>query len=139
MEPERVWKVLSRAEDSLLQQLAAAVLREAPEITVVKEPRVGLVMMRARESVEGRVFNLGEVMVSECMVALGDVAGWGCCLGEDLSRAHRLAVIDLALRVPLRSAPLILAALQEEEARIKHEEKCLFAAVARSRVDFEVM
>lgn len=139
MNKERLRTILYRVDNGILTQLARSVLAAAPEIKVIKPPQVGLVMMRARETVENQPFNLGEVLVTECTVALGEATGWGCCLGEDPDRAYHLAVLDLALHLGVGPVDKIEATLLAEEERILQEDRTEFANIARSRVQFELL
>lgn len=139
MNKERLRTILHRVDNGILSQLAHSVLAAVPEIRVIKPPQMGLVMMRARETVENQPFNLGEVLVTECTVALGEATGWGCCLGDDPDRAYHLAVLDLALHLGVGPVDRIEAALLAQEERILQEDRAEFANIARSRVQFEVL
>ncbi|AEG15799.1 phosphonate C-P lyase system protein PhnG [Desulfofundulus sp. TPOSR] len=139
MNEERLRTILHRVDNGILSQLARSVLAASPEIRVIKPPQVGLVMMQARETVENEPFNLGEVLVTECTVALGEATGWGCCLGDDPERAYHLAVLDLALHLGVGPVDGIRAALLAEEERILREDGAEFANIARSRVQFEAL
>ncbi len=136
---ERFRTILHRVDKGILGQLARSVLAAVPEIRVIKPPQVGLVMIRARETVENQPFNLGEVLVTECTVALGEATGWGCCLGDDPDRAYHLAVLDLVLHLGVGPVERIEAALLAEEERILQEDVSEFASIARSQVQFDVL
>ncbi len=139
MEREKLFDILSMASDKTIEDMARLVLEEIPGAEVIKGPRVGLVMMQAKESVEDEIFNLGEVLVSECAVTSGNFVGWGICMGENLKRASNLALIDLALEasLPVASKILVVAEKERRDQEAKKEE--FFAAVLRSRVNFEVI
>jgi alpha-D-ribose 1-methylphosphonate 5-triphosphate synthase subunit PhnG len=139
MEREKLFDILSMASDKTIEDMARLVLEETPGAEVIKGPRVGLVMMQAKESVEDEIFNLGEVLVSECAVTSGSFVGWGICMGENLKRASDLALIDLALEasLPVASKILVVAEKERRDQEAKKEE--FFAAVLRSRVNFEVI
>lgn len=139
MDREKAFDILSMASDKTIEDMAELVLEEAPEAEAIKGPRPGLVMMRAKESVNDEVFNVGEVLVSECAVASGNVVGWGMCMGENLKRAFNLALIDLAFEASLPITSKIAAALEKEQRDQECESEKLLAAVLRSRVDFEVI
>lgn len=139
MDREKAFDILSMASDKTIEDMAELVLEEAPEAEAIKGPRLGLVMMRAKESVNDEVFNVGEVLVSECAVTSGNVVGWGMCMGENLKRAFNLALIDLAFEASLPIASKIAATLEKEQRDQECESEKLLAAVLRSRVDFEVI
>lgn len=69
--------------------------KNKPEHTIVRQPEVGMVMVRGRAGGGGAPFNLGEATVSRASVriASGEV-GHGYCLGRDLAKAEVIAVID---------------------------------------------
>ncbi|WP_198470829.1 phosphonate C-P lyase system protein PhnG [Acetomicrobium sp. S15 = DSM 107314] len=139
MEREKLFDILSMASDETIEDVAKLVLEEAPDVETIKGPRVGLVMMQAKESVEDEIFNLGEVLVSECAVTSGNFIGWGICMGENLKKASNLALIDLAFEASLPVASKIVAVAEKEQKDQEAKKEELFAAVLRSRVDFEVI
>ncbi|MGB9858751.1 MAG: phosphonate C-P lyase system protein PhnG [Moorellaceae bacterium] len=139
MNREHLRTILHKVDNDILRTLARNVLGTVPEIKVIKPPQVGLLMMRVRETVENKPFNVGEVLVTECTVALGETTGWGCCLGDEPERAYHLAVLDLALQLGVGPVDRIEAALLAEEKRIQQEERAEWVNMARSKVQFEVL
>jgi len=139
MNKERLMKILHKVNCEIICQLAHIILDTNPEIRIIKPPQLGLIMMRARETVENQPFNLGEVLVTECTVALGETTGWGCCLGNDPDRAYHLAVVDLALNLGIDPGGKIEATLMAEEKRVTQEKKAEFVNIARSKVQFEIL
>jgi alpha-D-ribose 1-methylphosphonate 5-triphosphate synthase subunit PhnG len=136
---ERLTDVLWRMDGKVIEQIAIGVMKALPDIRVLKVPQEGLVMMRGRETMENRPFNLGEVLVTECTVASGEKVGWGCCLGASPERAYHLAVIDLCQH----SFPDVWGELENiltvVNSRLEREEAVLSAGVNRTRVKFEVI
>jgi hypothetical protein len=64
--------------------LAEQVLADSGDaVTVVTPPRVGMMMLRLREPVNGTVFNAGEVLVTEAQIALGVHQGYAMRLGRE--------------------------------------------------------
>lgn len=121
-------------------ELAALVESEA-EVVDLGAPRQGLVMCEARETARNTRFYLGEALMSECRVRIGDAEGLGLVLGRDDELARALAVIDAAYS--LGDAPSCLgsvdaaigAASRELDARRRREE----ALTMTSRVSFDEM
>jgi alpha-D-ribose 1-methylphosphonate 5-triphosphate synthase subunit PhnG len=122
--------------------LEAALSRRdpAPSWRVLRAAEVGLAMVRGRAGGTGSPFNLGEMSVTRCAVALeGDGAtrvGIAYVAGRDRRRAELAAVFDALLQDqalrPALTEDVIdrLAALQ---ARRRNDT---VAASAATRVDF---
>jgi alpha-D-ribose 1-methylphosphonate 5-triphosphate synthase subunit PhnG len=112
-------------------------------IEIVNPPTMGLVMMRSQESVEGVVFNVGELLISESTLSVDGVIGCGVIMGNDVDNARRLALIDA---VTHNSDPKWSAwkerfeawiTEQREQQIVQQEER--FKLIARTKVDFELM
>lgn len=71
-----------------LKPLAERCLQDS-EARVTSPPEPVLVMTRVRETVDGEVFNLGEVLVTTCDVTLDGEPGWGMIMGHAPARASR--------------------------------------------------
>lgn len=108
-------------------------------IKVIREPVTGLVMMRVRDSVEGKPFNLGEALITEAVVELDNCRGYGFALGEAPDRAMCMAVLEAALAAdhPLSSG--IREALGKEALALAERKKREVALIDRTRVNFETM
>lgn len=131
--------MLARADDKTIERLACAVMEVNPDITVIKTPQAGLLMMRAREAVENAGFNLGELLVTECTVTRRDgEIGWGLCLGENPERAFHLAVLDLVWEHIPEQRREIETALKVIATFARQMDAALYASVERTRVRFEV-
>ena len=133
-------EVLVESDPSLAADLAALVEREVETVETVA-PRQGLVMCDVRETARNSRFYLGEALMTECRVRIGDVEGLGVVLGGDGRLAHALAVVDAALSLP---QPLAVAG--ELERRIEAASRELDRSRARaasqvmaSRVSFDTM
>lgn len=132
-------------EQCPLDDLSSWVVRikEKGAVQILKEPQAGLIMMRAKDSAAAEVFNLGEVLVSDCTVKVDGQLGYGIVLGNQLRRAEAAAILDAVFRAPGEEWAELRAALQpwlEEQARRRQKEQHLeFERIARSKVDFETM
>ena len=109
------------------------------EISVVRGPRTGLVMMSARDSFEADFF-LGEVLVTEVEVDYAGRRGYGMVIGEDAERAIARASVEAIGASPNRVLQervnrFLLAEAKKLAARRKKEA----SLIARTRVDFETM
>ena len=109
------------------------------EISVVRGPRTGLVMMSARDSFEADFF-LGEVLVTEVEVDYAGCRGYGMVIGDDAERAIARASVEAIGASPNRVLQervnrFLLAEAKKLGARRRKEA----SLIARTRVDFETM
>jgi alpha-D-ribose 1-methylphosphonate 5-triphosphate synthase subunit PhnG len=132
------FEVLAQAPAAAMLELAEAVLAEA-DIVVTTAPRVGMVMLRLREPVDGAVFNAGEVLVTEAQVAWGDHRGYALRLGREPEAALAAAVLDVAVEAGHPLTPTLLAALTDMASAEQARQAMLWQAVAPTRVSFEEM
>lgn len=108
-----------------------------PDYKIVRGPETGLVMVRARTGNSGERFNLGEMTVTRCTVALDQgVMGHAFIGGLCHEHARLAAVFDALLQLPEEGKELrrtLIGPLQEERqaclARRREE-------LRPSRVDF---
>jgi alpha-D-ribose 1-methylphosphonate 5-triphosphate synthase subunit PhnG len=87
----------SLTEAELLALARIVLDRLSDPVTVVMPPTTGMVMARAIDGALGEPFNLGEVLVTEARVALGDTEGWGMVVGSAPDSALAVALVDGAL------------------------------------------
>lgn len=123
------------------QELQAAwdVLPEKPDLTAVRGPETGLIMVRGRIGGGGAPFNLGEATVSRASVRLDDgFVGHSQILGTDRRKARLAAVFD-ALMQRADPGPAVLDLLKAVEARIAGEDDRSRRQTAATRVDFFTM
>ncbi|ACU88931.1 phosphonate C-P lyase system protein PhnG [Desulfomicrobium baculatum] len=108
-----------------------------PQYKIVRGPETGLVMVRARTGNTGERFNLGEMSVTRCTVALDQgVMGHAFIGGLCHERARLAAVFDALLQLPERCEELrrtlISPLRQERQAHLARRRD----EVRPSRVDF---
>ena len=139
-EARRRWMgVLARASGEAIAALLAP-LPPLPPHRRLRGPETGLVMVRGRQGGDGAPFNLGEMTVTRCSVALEDGrVGHAYVAGRDARQAELAALLDAALQDPARRPALlraVIAALAEAEARRRAERA---ARAAATRVEFLTM
>lgn len=124
--------LLARAKPARLAEL----FPDLPEHNLLRAPEVGAVMVRGRIGGDGDAFNLGEMTVTRCSLALaGGAVGHAHVQGRDKGHALRAAVLDALLQSPegasLRAG--VLAPLRAEEAARRAARA---AKAAATRVEF---
>jgi alpha-D-ribose 1-methylphosphonate 5-triphosphate synthase subunit PhnG len=111
-----------------------------PPHRLLRAPEIGLVMVRARAGGTGMRFNLGEMTVTRCSVALPDgTVGHAYIGGRRRRHAELAAVLDALLQDPQRRAHLD-AAIVAPLARAQAERRrAVIARSAPTRVEFFTM
>lgn len=128
--------LLARATLSELQDLAEPL---PLDITVLREPEVGLVLVRGRIGGDGQPFNVGEATVTRAAVRLGGgEVGYGHVLGRAPERARLGAIVDALWQAP-DHWPRIESGLVAIDQRLAAEADVKRRQVAATRVDFFTM
>jgi alpha-D-ribose 1-methylphosphonate 5-triphosphate synthase subunit PhnG len=127
---------LALAPDARLRE-AWDGLTAQPRYKVVRGPETGLVMVRARTGNSGERFNLGEMSVTRCTVALDHgVMGHAFIGGLCHEHARLAAVFDALLQLPEQGEDLRRTLI---EPLRRQRQACLArrrVEVRPSRVDF---
>lgn len=137
--PRRRWLgVLARAPRETLEA-ALATLDPAPSWTRLRGPETGLIMVRGRIGGDGAPFNLGEMTVTRCSVALAcGTVGHAWVAGRDQRRAELAAVCDALLQTAL-FARLHEVLIEPEARREAAEREHLRRRAAATRADFHTL
>ena len=69
-------------------------LGKLPKYNFLRQPEIGLTMVRARAGGTGEVFNLGEMTITRCVVKMDEVIGFGYVGGRAKRHAELAAVCD---------------------------------------------
>lgn len=133
-------EVLVESGPALAHELAGLIEAACP-VRVVVPPRQGLVMNQVRETARMSRFYLGEALMSECRVRIGDAEGIGVVLGADGAFARSLAVIDAAYAADPAPEPLteVDERIQTAGRVLERKRAAAAARIQRSRVDFDEM
>lgn len=124
-------------------QIWLAKIKTVGEVKIIKAAKTGLVMMRARDTVAEQVFNLGEVLVSDCTVMLDRQTGYGLVMGNQPERAEATAVFDALFCHPEPKWAQLLADMQlwlKKQAKLQEKKRQQeFQLIKRSKVNFETI
>ncbi len=137
---QRRLRLLARAERCRLEQVYAA-LPQQPGYRRLKQPETGLAMLRARAGGVGQRFNLGEMTISRCVVALeaGGVMGVGYVPGRDQRKAELVALFDALSQDAAMAAALEASLFAPLESELNQAQATREAKVAATKVDFFTM
>src|SRR5690606_6336262 len=133
----RAWmRVLALADPGMLER-AVQGLGPLPAHSRLRAPESGMTMVRARSGGTGAQFNLGEMSVARCAVALEDgTMGVAYVPGRSQRHAEHAAVLDALLqngdwhgRI---QADVIEPLARDHEARARHRA----GVAAQTQVEF---
>lgn len=132
-------RTLALARPGELDALCGA-LGDLPEARMLREPQTGMAMVRARSGGTGAQFNLGEMTVTRCALALPEgVMGVAYVQGRDARHARQAAMLDALMQLPQWRERLrrdVLAPLEQARAG-RHTRRAERAAA--TRVEFFTM
>lgn len=131
--------LLARLADSDLLALSRLVIGDHDEITWLTPPTLGMVMARAEDGARADVFNLGEVLVTECQLQVGPNEGWAMLLGNRPQGVFAAAAIDAVSGSTTAhpALPALDARLQTLLAELDAIDAAERAALATTRVQFD--
>jgi alpha-D-ribose 1-methylphosphonate 5-triphosphate synthase subunit PhnG len=133
---QRLMRICSQAT---VAELSAALARLAPlpSIEVVRQPEVGLIMLRGRMGGDGAPFNAGEATMTRAVVRLASgELGFSYLLGRSLERARLAAIVD-ALGQNSRFRDRLEIVLLAPVMRREHAQRSVQRAeTAATRVQF---
>lgn len=132
------YQILAEGDPTIWNNLAEEI-QQKYEVNVIKPPTVVLVMMRAKESVEELIFNVGDVLITECVVEINSQRGWGYIIGDKPQLALSIAIIDAAINAKLPIVKKIIPLFEQQYREISKKKLEEFCLVKTSMVEFEVM
>ncbi|MFW6022594.1 MAG: phosphonate C-P lyase system protein PhnG [Halanaerobiaceae bacterium] len=133
-----VIKIFSNMDLEKLDSIREKV-RMKYSISLIKPVDTSLVMMGTKDSVQFTSFYLGEVLISQCVVSVGNYYGYGYIMGENLQKAYNLAVIDAIWCRDSELTTEIEELLTEEKDRQENILKKEYEILEKTRVQFESM
>lgn len=105
-------------------------LSPQPQYTMLRQPEVGLVMIKAQSCGNGQHFHFGEMPISRCAIHLNDKVGHGCVQGRNKDHALYMALFDALLqedhrRAELKDSLLALLELALNNTRTQRQKELL--------------
>jgi alpha-D-ribose 1-methylphosphonate 5-triphosphate synthase subunit PhnG len=133
-------EVLVEGDRAVALGLERLIADEA-EVEDLAAPRQGLVMCEVRETARNSRFDLGEALMTESRVRIGEAEGLGVVLGGDEELAHALAVIDAAYgqAIPLACIEHVDATIESAGRALDRRRDEAWRRTMTSRVSFDTM
>jgi len=132
--------ILTATPAEAVKQFVEALLARLSTVQVITS-RTGLAMLPFTDTVKGVTFHLGETLLAEAHVRVGDQEGYAACLGRDLTQAIALAILDALLQSNEATAkteqPAILAFVAAAAQQQQAQEMALLHKIEATRVELE--
>ena len=138
MNRRRRTKILIDGSPHLARKLASEI-EQIYDVHVVTEPHHALTMIKMRETAKKTLFYLGEVLITETKVQIGQSIGIGIVVGDEEALSYQLAVIDAAYEADLVETKNWTALFEEEEQHICEIREKREANLLKTKVNFEMM
>ncbi|HBG1098992.1 TPA: phosphonate C-P lyase system protein PhnG [Clostridioides difficile] len=120
-----------------------SMIKDTSSISIIKEPNLATVMVRANESVKNTTFNLGEILVTECSLKVDESLGYGIVSENNNKKAIYLAVIDAVLHSNNSKFDKLKnytnKSVYEENLRYEQEIIDEFSLINKTKVQFNAM
>ena len=130
-------EVLAEGNLAVWEDLAEMIATKH-EIKVLQQPETCMTMMQAIDSVGHTPFYVGEVLMTEAVVSIDDVSGFGFVIEDDPVRALCMASIDAALAAKVAEETEIKRIIAAEEDCVNSRRKHEAILVAKTRVHFAI-
>ncbi len=130
--------ILTKANPDVLKELADTALHQLDNIEVINN-RTGLVMLPYTDSAEGVAFHLGEVLIAEAHIRVGNqVEGYGMVIGRDLVQAMAIAILDACIALNIMMNDITLFLNEQVQFQAEADSKML-KQVEATRVEMETL
>lgn len=109
-------------------------LDEQPGYRMLRQPEIGMALVRGRAGGTGERFNLGEMTMVRCVVQLEEgITGYAYVAGRNRRRAELAAVFDALLQQPARRRYLEQAVIEplNEQRRTREAQQATRAAATK--------
>lgn len=138
MMKKRLFSIMAKASLSEIQVIAEP-LTHKYSIQIIKEPTKSLAMVQLRETVQESLFYIGEVLVVEAIVSIGDVKGMAVTLGDDFEKVLAMAILDASLNKKIEESGAIEQSLFQLERKQIEKEQKENALFQKTKVNFNSM
>lgn len=108
-------------------------------VVEIQPPKLGLTMIKMRESAQQSLFYIGEVLITETKVKINDSFGIGLVIEEDEPLSRALAIVDAAYKEELPETKKWQKELDNLEDQYKQRMQKLKCSIERTKVHFETM
>ncbi|RHW35918.1 phosphonate C-P lyase system protein PhnG [Lysinibacillus yapensis] len=109
------------------------------QVEEIQPPKLGLTMIKIRESAKQSLFYIGEVLITETKVKIQASFGIGIVIEEDEDLSRALAIIDAVYKENLPEAAILDKELEELEVKYHQKQEQMKCSVERTKVNFETM
>lgn len=110
-----------------------------PEYQILRQPEVGLAMLKAQSCGNGQPFHFGEIPLSRSAVNIAGKVGHGYVQGRSTSHALHMAICDALLQDDASRETLEQTLLAPIIQGLNNREKQREAALLKTKVDFFTM
>ena len=90
----RAWMTILAKSSVVDLEQQIKTLGRLPKYTFLRQPEIGLAMVRGRAGGTGEAFNLGEMTVTRCVIKMSNIKGFGYVGGRSKRHAELAAVCD---------------------------------------------
>lgn len=105
----------------------------------IQPPKLGLTMVKMRESAKQSLFYIGEVLITETKVKIQDSFGVGIVIEEHRALSRALAIIDAAYQEVLPETVAFEKVLEKLAMQYEQQLEKMKCSIERTKVNFETM
>ena len=135
----REWMSVLAKSSAATVEAACADLALPENVSELRTPEIGSVMVRGRVGATGDPFNLGEMTVTRCAVRLEDgTIGYSYVQGRDVSHAKKAALLDALLQTD-RADEVNATVIEPLRSLMEHRNRSVKARADKTKVDFFTM
>ncbi|MDY7024194.1 MAG: phosphonate C-P lyase system protein PhnG [Cyanobacteriota bacterium] len=130
--------VLAKAPLEQLQEQIKQ-LDPLPEYSFLRPPEIGLTMVRGRAGGTGKIFNLGEMTLTRCVIQLASeqiITGFGYVAGRSHLHAELAAVADALMQHQEWSKQVQKIVIEPLQAAAKCQQQTQRSQAAATQVNF---